>query len=42
MNGLRESGDRCWTFSGVGYSLIGVSISFIPLFCFSSKVLFIV
>ena len=34
MNGSRESGDRCWTFSGVGYSLIGMSISFIALFCF--------
>ena len=28
MNGLKESGDKCWTFFEVGYSLIGVLIYF--------------
>ena len=34
MNGLKESGDKCWTFSEVGYSLIGVSISYFFAFFF--------
>ena len=37
MNGLKESGDKCWTFSEVGYSLIGVSISSFSVMFSSSE-----
>lgn len=35
MNGLRESGDKCWTFFEVGYLLIGVcQFLFFSRLCF--------
>ena len=37
MNGLKESGDKCWTFFEVGYSLIGVSILLSAVFSFIWK-----